>query len=192
MPLEYGDSETERLLRSMYENGFSQEGVNAFYARLGLSNPPTVPAALAGVPLTHTRFGLRGPGGSALPREAYSFMNTFRGQAEDPYREYGVGNYLGLAGLALGAAGAGGAFNGLAGGSSAGSTGALAGSGAPATTGGMVTSSGLGAFAPGSSIGTMATSNAGLLASSGAITGGAGTGIGALNALAGGSGMGWN
>lgn len=101
------------------------------------------------------------------------------------------------AGTGAGAAAGTGAATGA---STAGATGlgTLAGSGAPATAGGMVTSSGLGAFAPGSSIGSMATSNAGLLAGSGAITGGAGTGAAlsrGLNSLAGiggGEGMGWN
>jgi hypothetical protein len=188
MPLQYEDKEAERLLRSLYDNGFTQAGVDALYSRLGLGPAPTVPPSLVGQRLTQTRGGLR-LGSSQVTGDSNSFLNTFRSQAEDPYRVYGAGSYLGLAGMLAGAAGAAGAFApSAAGGASAGG------------------SSGLGIFSNGGAAGMAGVGggNAGALAASGAITGGAGVagfagmgGIGrALNSLsgisAGGNGMGWD
>lgn len=70
------------------------------------------------------------------------------------------------------------------GGAAGGEVGTLAGSGAPATTGGLTNTSGLGIFANGGTGGmsTVGGGNAGLLASSGGIGGGAGMGAAGTSA----------
>lgn len=120
MPLTYGDKSTDDLLQQMYRSGFTQEGVNELYSRLGLPDPPTVPASLIGVPLTQTRFGLSS-NGRLLDSASQSFFNSFRGQAEDPYRTPSAISQVAGAALPIAMSFALGGFgaNGLAGGGAA-------------------------------------------------------------------------
>jgi hypothetical protein len=213
MPLDYKDKEVERLLQQMYRTGFTQSGVNEVYQRLGIANPPTIPASLVGSRPGAGRaagfiYGADGSNRTRTKEEA-DFFNLLSRQAIDPYREYGVGNYLGLAGMIVGAAGAAPhIFGGASGatGSAAGST--AAGSTAAGTAAGTTaagTGTGLGVFANGGAAGLAGVGGgaAGSLAASGAIAGGAGVGgtvagaLGGLSGLAntvsgvGGGRMGW-
>lgn len=201
MPYKYQDKEAQRLIEQMYRDGFTQAGVDEVYRRLGLGPAPTVPAEFAGQALMPTRVGRRYRDGSPITGNARDFLNTFGQQAVDPFRTYGVGNYLGLAGMLVGAAGAAGAFSGAA---SAGASGGAA-SGSAGATG----SGGLGVFANGGTAGLAGVGggNAGALAASGGITGGAGTGgtaagafgsgglgraLNSLSGLSAGGNMGWD
>jgi hypothetical protein len=193
MPVDYGNKEAQRLSEEIYRNGVTQERVNALYATLGLANPPRVPSSLEGSRAGAGRAQslITGADGRTRPRtsEEAGFFNTLARQAVDPYREYGVGNYLGLAGLVAGAAGALGPA-GAGGGSS----------------GGTAAGSNLGIFANGGTAGLAGVGggSAGALAASGGIAGGAGIGgttagaLGGLSGLAntvsgaGGGNMGWN
>ena len=104
MPLNFNNKEAEQIVNELYSSGFTQEGVNRLYAVLGLGQAPTVPAALIGNRPGAGRAGgmILSPDGKRVGTrtgEVGNFLNTLGTQAFDPNREYGVGNYLGLAGL---------------------------------------------------------------------------------------------
>lgn len=193
MPYEYNNKEAEQIYRDLYANGFTQEGVDRLYQILGLGTAPRVPAGLIGNKpgIGKSYLAIFDPSGKRVGSrtgEIGDFLNTFGKQARDPYREYGVGNYLGLAGMLVGGAGAAGAFSG----------GAAAGAGSSAA------GSNLGIFANGgvNGLAGVGAGNAGALAASGAITGGAGIGgtmagafgglSGLANSISGVGNMGWD
>jgi hypothetical protein len=189
MPYDFNNKEAEQIVEQMYRTGFTQEGVDRIYAILGLGTAPRVPAGLIGNRPNVGRTSMmildaNGKRVGTRSGEIADFLNDFGKRAVDPYREYGVGNYLGVAGLLAGGAGAAGAFTGAA--------------AAP----GAATGSNLGVFANGGTAGMAGVGggNAGLLASTGGIAGGAGIGGTAAGALGGfgnallgsGGGMGWD
>lgn len=151
----------------------TQEGVNAVYQMRGLGTAPKLPENMVGATRQATRGGARfyGADGKSI-NGADDFLHSFNSQAVDPFREYTVGNYLGMAGLLAGGIGAGTAIAAGAGASGAGATG-----------------SGLGIFSNGGAAGLAGVGggNAGALAAAGGITGGAGTGF--LGSLGGGAGL---
>jgi hypothetical protein len=195
----YEGMSADQIIQQMYRTGMTQEGVNAVYRLRGLGSAPTLPANLVGAKRQASKGGVFFIGPNGRVNGGSDFLNTFNRQAIDPFREYNVGNYLGLAGLLVGGYGAGQAI-------AAGANAANAGNAA----------SNLGYFSNGGAGGLtgLGGGNAGQLAASGAITGGAGTGGtigGALggfspvanmisgvggaggvgSAVSGGTGMGW-
>ncbi len=179
MPIDYNNQQAQQIVDSLYRDGFTQEGVDRLYQILGLGTAPRVPAGLIGNKPMSGRASLaitdaNGKRVGSRTGEIGDFLNLFGRQARDPYREYGVGNYLGLAGMLVGGAGAAGAFSG----------GAAAGAGSTAGTN-------LGAFANSGANGLagVGAGNAGALAASGGIAGGAGIGGTAAGALGGFSGV---
>jgi hypothetical protein len=192
MPYDFNNSEVNRLFESINKTGYTQESVDRIYALLGLGTAPRVPAGLIGnhvLPGRTSTIIVNADGKAVGTRsgEIGDFLNTFGRQAADPYRTYGLGNYLGVAGMLVGGAGAAGAF-----------------SGAGAAAGGTTTGSNLGVFANGGTNGLagVGAGNAGALASSGGIAGGAGIGgtmagafggaSGIANSLSGAGNMGWD
>lgn len=200
MPYDFGNSEAQRIAESLYREGFTQEGVDRLYQVLGLGVAPRVPAGLIGNRLLPGRTSTlivdsNGKTVGTRSGEIGDFLNNLGKKAIDPYREYGVGNYLGLAGMLVGGAGAAGAFSGA--GAAAGGT-TAAGTGTTAGTN-------LGVFANGgvNGLAGVGAGNAGALAASGGIAGGAGIGgtmAGAFGGLSGlansvsgaGGNMGWD
>lgn len=195
MPLSYDNPEAKRQLKDLYENGFTQQGVDNLYSLLGIGAAPIVPAGLIGLKPGAGRAGgvltdASGRRAGTRTGDVGNFLNQFGQQAMDPYREYGIGNYLGLAGMLVGGYGA---LTGL-------------GGAAAAAGGGTTAGTNLGIFANGGQAGLagVGAGNAGALAASGGILGGAGIGgttAGALGGLSGiantvggtsGGGMGWD
>lgn len=113
MPLKYQDPEVDRLVNQMYRTGFTQDGVNEIYQRLGLGAAPTVPSGLIG----------RRPGAGRASNAILDsngrpvqngnaggvrdFLNDFGRTALDPYRvQSGIskvaGGVLNAVGTAVG------------------------------------------------------------------------------------------
>lgn len=205
MPLDYNNNEAERLLESLYSEGFTQERVDQLYAALGLGTAPRVPAGLIGNRPGAGRAGMlildsSGNRVGSRSGEINDFLNTFGQQAKDPFRVYGTGNYLGLAGMLVGGAGAAGAFNGAAaaaggsgagGGIASGATGTTSGIGAAGTGAGAANAAGAAGAAGGAAAGSGWAANSGLgLFANGGANGLAGLGGGNAGALAASGGIG--
>lgn len=183
----YLNMKPEDIIQQMYRTGLTQDGVNAVYQLRGVANPPTLPPNLVGATRQATKGGAFFSGPQGRVNGGNPFLHTFNSQVVDPFREYTVGNYLGMAGLLAGGAAA-------LGPSGAGVWGGGGGAGA--------TGSGLGVFSNGGAAGLAGVGggNAGALAASGAIAGGAGAGAGTgilgtlagtAGGAAGGGSMGW-
>lgn len=185
---QYAGMSAEDILGYMRRNGWTQDGVNTVYAMRNLGTPPTVPANLEGVALMRGRGGVP-VGANGRPITGYAsaipFLDTVTRQAEDPFRHYGVGNWLGVAGMIAGTAGAAGLYGAPA---AAGGSGAAAGAAAGEAGG---TGAGLGIFSNGGTAGLAGVGggSAGALAASGGIAGGAGIGGTTAGALGGASGI---
>jgi hypothetical protein len=104
MPLNYQDPEVARLIEEMGRSGYTQAGVDEVYRRLGLPNPPLVPASLTGR-VINTRGGPRFESGAAPDAAGRDFLNRFGTEARDPYREQsGISNLAGGVLAAVGTA----------------------------------------------------------------------------------------
>lgn len=174
----YDGMSAEQIATDLARNGYTQEGVDALYTARGLGVAPRVPPELIGGKPGAGRDSIHiyGADGKLIHGGgSRSFLNNFYGQAIDPFRPTTVGNYLGMAGLLAGGAGA---LSSLGAGAAAGGA------------GGSGTGAGLGVFSNGGAAGLAGVGggNAGALAASGGILGGAGIGGtigGALGGLSG-------
>jgi hypothetical protein len=206
----YDGKSAEDIIQYMYTHGMTQEGVNRVYEMRRLGAAPQLPANMVGAKRQATKGGAHfyNNGKRVLDSGTSAFTSQFNRQAIDPFRSYTVGNYLGLAGMIVGSAGAGAALGagsaaGAAGGAGAGSAGGVGagaanglatgfanglGAATGAAAGGAAgTAAGAGAGALGGGLGVFANGGAGGLAGVGGGNAGA---LAASGGITGGAGTG--